>query len=80
MFSTPEMNAINAMIVQQRKSRLPRFKLIGKGETEFITLNPPDMASDVIREFLLLVATTSAYVALCDDTAICLPLADARVL
>lgn len=72
--------AMDAELARLREDQRFKFKQIGEGETDLTALNPPDMDTDAMRESLVLVATARTHVAFRDNPAICLPLADARVL
>lgn len=72
--------AIDAALAQRRESQRFKFKQIGEGEPDLTALNPPNMDADAMGESLVLVATARTHVAFRDNPAICLPLADARVL
>lgn len=77
----PAMDAaIDAELAQRREGQRFKFKQIGEGDNDPSALNPPSMGLDAMQESLVLVATARTHVAFRDNPAICLPLADVRVL
>lgn len=72
--------AIDAELAQRREGQRFKFKQIGEGDSDSNALSPPNMNMDAMRESLVLVATSRTHVAFRDNPAICLPLADIRIL